>query len=550
MSTPSTPTTSLSPSSQGAFPPADRDRILDLVFDPTTGLGLEIARYNVGGSGWTSRDGPNFRAGAGVPSYQGPDGIYDWTQDAAQRAILLGARDRGAHTFEAFANSPPYWMTASGRASGAAWGCASNLPRGRVGEFADYLVAVVSHFRDAHALHFSTIAPFNEPREVSWWVGTNQEGCRFRPAEQRRVVAALGDRLRAAGLADVGVALAASDENRVDRAVSSLELTLARRVALRAGPGGQPVATLEGLAERDLSLIAHVSTHGYAGLDSRPALKAVARLAGTPVWMSEVGFGPAPPSSILGALVLASNVAADVNLMGASAWVYWQAVEDLDGGAWKGLAALRPLSSLGFRALFILSLGGDELKRWLQAKLVRKHRGEAAAREWARPWWGLVLVSFRGVAGTPADVVVSKQYHGLAHFSRFIRAGDIMLDVPAERARDTVAALSACGRRATVVVVNDAPTPRPARFDFGPFLAAGKEGGKDAPKKGRKSGARADVDSARDEGVGAAATARVWVTDPARDMAPLPDAALTPAGVLDVVVPPLAVATYVVERAA
>ena len=92
MSTPSTPTTSLSPSSQGAFPPADRDRILDLVFDPTTGLGLEIARYNVGGSGWTSRDGPNFRAGAGVPSYQGPDGIYDWTQDAAQRAILLGAR--------------------------------------------------------------------------------------------------------------------------------------------------------------------------------------------------------------------------------------------------------------------------------------------------------------------------------------------------------------------------------------------------------------------------------------------------------------------------
>lgn len=521
------------------------------MFDADAGLGLEIARYNVGGSGWDSPDGPNFRAGAGVPSYQGPDGTYDWTQDAAQRAVLLGARDRGAHTFEAFANSPPYWMTKSGRASGAWWGCASNLPRANVGAFADYLVAVVSHFRSAHALHFATIAPFNEPCEVSWWAGTNQEGCRFRPADQRRVVAALGDALRAAGLADVGVALAASDENRVDRAVTSLEAALARRVAVRAGPGGAPVAKLKGLAERDLSLIAHVSTHGYSGLAARPALKAVARLAGAPVWMSEVGFGPAPPSSIRGALVLAANVAADVNLMGASAWVYWQAVEDLDGGAWRGLAALRPLSSLGFRLLFILSLGGDEAKRWLQSKLMQRTKGAAAAREWARPWWGLLLVSFTGVAGAPADVVVSKQYHGLAHFSRFIRAGDVMLDLPAERARDTVASLSACGRRATVVAVNDAATPRRARFDLAPFLAVAPAGtgGKAAPKKAR-GGARADVDSAREGGGARGAAVRAWVTDAARDVAPLPDATLAPGGLLDVVVPPHAVVTYVVERAA
>jgi len=32
----------------------------------------------------------------------------------AQRAVLLGARDRGADTFVAFANSPPWWMTNSG----------------------------------------------------------------------------------------------------------------------------------------------------------------------------------------------------------------------------------------------------------------------------------------------------------------------------------------------------------------------------------------------------------------------------------------------------
>ena len=58
--------------------------------------------------------------------------------------------------------------------------------------------------------------------------------------------------------------------------------------------------------------------------------------------MSEVGYGAAPPSDPRGASGLAAEVAQDVNAMGACAWVYWQAVEDLDGGAWKGLARVRP----------------------------------------------------------------------------------------------------------------------------------------------------------------------------------------------------------------
>jgi hypothetical protein len=52
-------------------------------------------------------------------SFWGPDGTWNWDADANQRWMLLAARDRGAHIFEAFSNSPPYWMTVSGRASGA-----------------------------------------------------------------------------------------------------------------------------------------------------------------------------------------------------------------------------------------------------------------------------------------------------------------------------------------------------------------------------------------------------------------------------------------------
>lgn len=544
----------------GAFPPAARARILDLLFDPVKGLGFEIARYNVGGSGPGSPDAANFRAGANLPSYQRADGTYDWDADAPQRAILLGARDRGAHTFEAFANSPPYWMTRSGRASGAAWGCAGNLARPSIPAFVDYLVAVAAHFRSTYGLTFATIAPFNEPREICWWAGTNQEGCRFRLPDQRRVMASLADALRATGLADAGVRLAASDENRVDRAVSSLEAALGRAIVVRYGADGAPYAKLKGLADDDVSLIAHVSTHAYNGLGSRAALRAVADFARVPVWMSEVGYGAAPPSKVAGALDLAANVAADINVMGAAAWVYWQAVEDLDGGAWRGLAKLTPLSSLGFRTLFLLSQLITAAKQRVRAIRVRARQGAAAAEEYVRPWWGLLLVSFSGSAGGPDHVVVSKQYHGLAHYAKFVRAGDRVLRVPAERAKDTVIALSADGTTATIVAVNDAAAPRRAMFDVRPFLlAAGGGKNKKGTKKGGAAptprGLRVEIDSARsadpaDDTPTPAASARWWVTDADRDVAEVEAVALEAGGngLLEVELPARSVSTFVVTK--
>ena len=135
----------------GGFPDPLRNHLMDLIFDKKLGLGLEICRYNIGGSGWNNRDTKNFRYGADIPrhaqtpnskrseafchlamsqfasclpnmcqccSFWGPDGTWDWGQDANQRWVMLQARDRGACHFEAFSNSPPYWMTNSGRASG------------------------------------------------------------------------------------------------------------------------------------------------------------------------------------------------------------------------------------------------------------------------------------------------------------------------------------------------------------------------------------------------------------------------------------------------
>lgn len=50
----------------GGYPDPQRNYLADLLFDPQKGLGLQICRYNIGGSGWGTLDVPNFRYGANI----------------------------------------------------------------------------------------------------------------------------------------------------------------------------------------------------------------------------------------------------------------------------------------------------------------------------------------------------------------------------------------------------------------------------------------------------------------------------------------------------
>lgn len=56
-----------------------RDKVADLLFDPDNGLGLEIIRYNIGGSDTDATAVNSLRPGAAVPSLLLPDGTYNWT---------------------------------------------------------------------------------------------------------------------------------------------------------------------------------------------------------------------------------------------------------------------------------------------------------------------------------------------------------------------------------------------------------------------------------------------------------------------------------------
>jgi O-glycosyl hydrolase len=280
----------------GGYPPADRERIMDQVFDPAAGLGFNVVRYNIGGGENPADHFLSFRAA--VPGYEPGPGKWDWTADANQRWVLQAAIRRGADQIEAFSNSPPWWMTRSQSVTGNDGGT-ENLPPDQAPAFAQYLAAVVRHFHDAWHVDFRDVDPLNEPCSGWWTKGKWQEGCRFDRPSQSRVIELLAADLKRSGLKTT---VAASDENSVDDAVTSFDaLTPAAR-----------------------SAVSKINTHSYNGT-RRGELHQRAVDAGKDLWMSE--YGDDDPTG----LQMADRIVLDMRQLRPTAWVIWQ-VADPAGG--------------------------------------------------------------------------------------------------------------------------------------------------------------------------------------------------------------------------
>lgn len=322
----------------------DRADVADLLFTLNTSvslagsslpaLGLNIARYNIGGTATNvindSGTAVSIKASSAMPAFKAIElywldwfstdpssSSWNWAADAKQRALLLAAKARGANVFEAFSNSPPWWMTVNHASAGAdKKGTIDNLQSWNYEQFAFYLATVVSHFQSNFGLTFDYVEPFNEPM-AEWWVfPKNQEGCHFTLATQKSVLKFLRAQLDSRGLQGVGVS--ASDENNPQQAYSTLQ-TLAA-------------------ASDVLSAFTKVNTHGYdGGTDPyrgtyRGPLKTLVQQKGKKLWDSEYGESDAS------GLSLAESIGLDINDMGVSAFVYWQA---LDSGGW-GLVQSNP----------------------------------------------------------------------------------------------------------------------------------------------------------------------------------------------------------------
>jgi O-glycosyl hydrolase len=287
--------------------PEIQSQYMDWLFgDPATRLtlGFNVARYNIGGG-----DDPahkHMRADAQMDGFQdGANAPFDWTRDASQRRMLQEAKKRGANIFEAFSNSPPYWMTVSGCASGSTVAHQDNLRPEMYQDFVNYLATVVKHFRDAEDIRFESVEAFNEP-DIGWTARGRQEGNSASFASQNALIPMLEGRLK---------------HDSLDTFVSGVDMN---NVNDAVGGAGK-------LTPAAFSALGRMNTHDYHSATADPAkmadYKSAAQKAHKPVWMSEVGCcfkNQGDGTDMWGALFMADTMRMDLRDLGAVNWVLWQ----------------------------------------------------------------------------------------------------------------------------------------------------------------------------------------------------------------------------------
>lgn len=397
----------------GGWQEPARSQLLDLLFDDS-GIALEVIRYNLG----ASEPGIDYpvvdphlpeRNGAWIESLIDENGVYDWSADANQRYVLEGSVDRGATTFELFANSAPWFMTESGIPSGrysnnSPEGCQhSNINAAYQDDWAAYMAEVTKRFSDvgidgagSATVDFRTIEPFNEPGNGWWCWGNNQEGTYLTAGEQSAIVLALRDELDARSLS---TEIAATDSNNYGSVVSEFD---AMSAAARAEIG-------------------QINAHGYAGSDAAPVRSRV-EAGDMRFWQSE--WGPAGwggyniTSELDAALELATRVTNDLSYVEANAWLYWQAIEDSSRGDGPG-------------------------------------------------YWGLIQAPLDGSAQT---YDIQKQFYTLGQYSKFIRSGMQLIDGGFGK---TVAAYDPVAGKVVLVTYNDTAESIPLTYDLSKFTTIG-----------------------------------------------------------------------------
>jgi O-Glycosyl hydrolase family 30/Ricin-type beta-trefoil lectin domain-like len=288
----------------------NQNNLMNALFSPSSGLGLNYLRYNVGGG-----DDPLCGTGGthyacitpwyhATPGYEPSSGVYDWTQDANQRWVATHAQSLGANLFEAVSYSPPYWMTNSGTSEGGVSG-ADNLAPGYYGSgsgtFADYLTAVAQHFSSSFGITFHHLEPLNEPGQ-SWWTAsdTKQEGCGFNLTNQEMTIQNVQSSLAAKGLI---TEVAAMDEFQEG--------------TLNASPG----TTAYEFYNYDPTTIGDmtaINSHGYSSTMGSVTIATSALHYGKRVTESEWGSADTTGKD------LSNQILSDMYLTRPVAWVIWQ----------------------------------------------------------------------------------------------------------------------------------------------------------------------------------------------------------------------------------
>ncbi|WP_341976730.1 RICIN domain-containing protein [Microbacterium sp. LWO13-1.2] len=417
----------------GGYPADLRDELIDKIFGDE-GLNLNIARYNIGGG--NASDVPGYlRPGGAVPGRWNADAPladengeisstfadrdrfraawtgenasdYDFSSDAAQLAWVTAIKDE-VDTWEAFSNSPPYFMTESGFVSGGTDGWADQIRADSVDEFATYVKTVTQHVEDTQGIEFATIDPLNEPNTNYWKTNIGddgwpkqggQEGAHAGPGLQSAVITALAAELAEPGTTTDAV-ISGPDETSPDRFVEDWN----------------------GWSSEAKGAVAQLNVHTYS-TGSRHLVRDIAKSADKPLWMSEVegnwGGDSWNPDAIENGLGIAERVNSDLRELEPEAWVLWQPVEDLYN--------MEKVEKKNWGSVFIdfdCNAEGDSVRRIAD-----------------------------GDQNPECGIRTNSKYDTLRNFTHYIKPGDQLVRV---NDNDTTAAIDGDGSGATLVYTND-----------------------------------------------------------------------------------------------
>ncbi|MFK0009149.1 glycoside hydrolase [Paenarthrobacter sp. NPDC090520] len=455
------------------YSPVLREELYQKVFGED-GLNLNIARYNVGGGnasdvanylndgsaveGWWK---PVAEAQPGHPASNlyNPDGSVDKTQanklaflnawdpddpasynpDADQNQrwwVERLAEDQQITHWEAFSNSPPWFMTKSGYVSGQVnTNKGENLLPEAEGKFAAYMRHAVELLEQGSGIKVDTIDPFNEPNSGYWGTDINaatgkppttytqkQEGALIYPAAQDRVT-----KLLAAELA----------KGSTDAVISAMDETDPTKF----------MTNWNGYSQEAKDAVSQLNVHTY-GTNDRRRVRDLANSTEKPLWMSEVGgFWTGNPalgdstsgwdrSNITNGLGIASRMVNDLRELEPNAWVFWQPVED----TYK-----QEKADKGWGSIYV------------------DFDCDYAGREGysnRRLNDGAVLDSAK------CKVLTNQKYNTTRNFTHYIRPGDFLIQ---NNDAKTASALRADGTGATLVHFNDTPTAEKVTIDLSRF---------------------------------------------------------------------------------
>ena len=295
-----------------------RDRISQLLYSKTEGIGLRTYRYNLGGGSKESGKGEFSEKLRRAECFETAAGEYDFAKDKNAVYMLRQAVKDGADEVIFFVNSPVERLTGNGLAhcSKAFHG---NLPKENYKAFAKYVLDVTEHFV-SEGLPVKGISPINEPL---WkWTGS-QEGCHYKPKNCAEVLRVFADEMAERKALD-GVLLSGLENGDIRWFNKSYTRSLMKYECVRNRIDG-------------------ISLHSYFLKPvNLPLLRRTDFLKryrkwldrnypGVPVIMSEwTHMQGGRDRGMDSALVTAKTIYEDISILNVVSWQHWIAVSEVD----------------------------------------------------------------------------------------------------------------------------------------------------------------------------------------------------------------------------